>query len=1102
MHKTLALILLASTALHAADTPRTADVLLAPKPRPARPALKPATLPLEFIQGEKVALVGGGLGVSVDSAGFFETLLHARFPKLNLVVRNFARPADEVSVRQRPSDYTKLDDPLFVFSADTYFCFFGYNESFAGDQGVAKFKADYTKFLADFARQYARDNTGSAPRFILISPTAFEGANDGFLPDGKSHNASLKLYAQAVAEVAAEHKLGYVDLFTPTHDDFTAKPGLQHSFHGFDLNEQGNLLVAQTLDRALFSTSNPMEPGTPAFEKLRHAVNDRSWVHAQDYRMLNGWYVYGGRRTLDTETFPLEIIKIRNMAAVRDQVIWDIANGKDSTPDDSSTGELFVPRTGFGTKPYSEPKELKYNTPEESIKEMTVPEGYEVQLVASEREYPEVAKINQINFDNKGRLWASSMTVYPQWKPGDPKPNDKLIILSDLDSKGRARKCTVFYDKLTCPTGFEFWKDGVIVVDEPRLIFLKDTNGDDKADVVIPLSDGWATDDTHHTIGAFEWSNGGLLHMLEGVSLSTTAETPWGPVRNFGTPGCYVLDPLTQKVRHFITPGYGNPWCYVFDGWGQGIVGDGTTPQQHWDTPLSTAPYRGRKGLNTIFDGMGMRPNVGTEFITSRAFPQDVQGQFVFACVINMHGLTTFNINDDGAGYHGRRRMKHNDNKHVPDDFLASTEANFRPTDPQIGPDGALYFGDWHTALLGHMQYSQRDPNRDHSHGRVYRLIHKATPLLVPVTEYGKSLPELLEQLKQYETRARYRARRELGGRPSKDVVSAVKTWVASLDASTNDYDRLLCEALWVQQWHHAVDTELLAKVLRCKTGEARAAATRVLADEWDRIPGALDLIKAQVTDEFPRTRCEAVRALSFVQTKESVEMLLLATTKPTDYWLDYTLEMSLGALEGVWKPALKDQSIAQTNPTGLALLQKLDHLSKPEGAAEVELKKILAGGMKEKDLRKSYDIIARAKGSADNGKAVARRICIACHKFYGEGIEYGPDLMGVGARLPRADLIESILEPNAKVDPKYVTTNLETKTGVALTGFVTAETPDEITFKLPGGVVQQIKKADLRKRDTLKQSSMPEGLGNTMSSSEFLDLVEFLASLNKVPKK
>src|SRR5205823_2855696 len=123
-------------------------------------------------------------------------------------------------------------------------------------------------------------------------------------------------------------------------------------------------------------------------------------------------------------------------------------------------------------------------------------------------------------FDNRGRLWVATMPSYPMWKPGDPRPADKLLILEDTDGDGRADKCTVFYDKLLCPTGFAFHNGGVLVVDQPRLLWLKDTDGDDKADQVVHLLDGFATDDTHHTVGAFESSHGGLLHMLEGVSMS------------------------------------------------------------------------------------------------------------------------------------------------------------------------------------------------------------------------------------------------------------------------------------------------------------------------------------------------------------------------------------------------------------------------------------------------------------------------------------------------------------------------------------------------------------------------------------------------------
>jgi putative heme-binding domain-containing protein len=395
------------------------------------------------------------------------------------------------------------------------------------------------------------------------------------------------------------------------------------------------------------------------------------------------------------------------------------------------------------------------------------------------------------------------------------------------------------------------------------------------------------------------------------------------------------------------------------------------------------------------------------------------------------------------------------------------------------------------------MQYSQRDPNRDHAHGRLYRLVYKGKPLLPPVTQFGKPVGELLDQLKEYEPRTRYRARRELRDRPTGEVIPAINKWVARLTPVDKEFDRLLLEALWVEQGHHAVDPLLLQKVLRTKTGEARAGATRVLADEWNRIPNALQLIQPQIADEFARTRCEAIRALSFLPTKESVETTLLAANHPRDYWIDYTLQMALGTLEPVWKPALAAGTIAMKNPQGLELLKECEELSKPGGAATLALKRYLTvPDLRQVERTDLIKEIGKAQGSADNGKAVFRRICIACHKVYGEGIEYGPDMMGVAARLKREEIIESVLDPNAKVDPKYTTTNIETKDGSAYTGFVTAETADDLTLKIAGGGTQLIKKPAIRTRDNLKQSSMPEGLAMGMSSGEFLDLVEFLASL------
>ncbi|MCA9066491.1 MAG: heme-binding protein, partial [Planctomycetaceae bacterium] len=666
----------------------------------------------------------------------------------------------------------------------------------------------------------------------------------------------------------------------------------------------GDRELARVLDETLFEQASPASFGSEEYERLRTAVNDKSWVHLQDYRMLNGWYVYGGRRTWDTETFPREYVKIRNMAAVRDRYVWDLAQRKPvaDAPDDSATGDLFVPETRFGEprQDYSEADELRYLTPEKLVESTTVPAGFELQPFADETMFPELAKPVQLNFDNRGRLWVSCMPTYPQWKPGDHKPNDRLIILEDNNGDGKADECKVFYDQLHCPTGFEFWNGGVLVVDQPRLLFLKDTDGDDKADVVIHLLDGWATDDTHHTCSAFEWNHTGDLHMLEGIATSTTLETPWGPHRSHGAGGAYVMDPKTLKIRQFALPGQYNMWCYVFDQWGQGFVGDGTTANQAWDTPLSGAQLRGRTGLNFLFNNEGMRPALGSEILVSRHFPDEVQGQFTYACVINMNGLPRFTLGDDGGGFHGNR-LKHADGS--PDDLVRSTDKHFRPADPQIGPDGALWFGDWANALIGHMQYSQRDPNRDHTRGRIYRLVYPSRELVTPVTQAGKSIPELLAQLSEYEWRTRYRARRELRDRPTADVLAAVNDWLKSLDSSSPDYDRLRTEALWIQSAHHAIDQPLLENLLTsAKTFHARAAAVRVAADSRDRLNNVQDLLVHASRDEHPRVRTEAARGLSNYPDMTAARALMAMTSLPADYWCDYTIQHALAAHETVWR--------------------------------------------------------------------------------------------------------------------------------------------------------------------------------------------------------
>ncbi|RIK76279.1 MAG: hypothetical protein DCC67_14090, partial [Planctomycetota bacterium] len=138
----------------------------------AAQAAAAGSMALELKPHDRIAIVGNSLAERLRLYGNFEALLHLRFPKHELAVRNFGWPCDEVGRQQRPNDYTALDDPLAVFAPDVLLCFFGYNESFAGPEGLPKFKEDLAAYVERLQEQFAKD--GKAPRIALISPIAYE----------------------------------------------------------------------------------------------------------------------------------------------------------------------------------------------------------------------------------------------------------------------------------------------------------------------------------------------------------------------------------------------------------------------------------------------------------------------------------------------------------------------------------------------------------------------------------------------------------------------------------------------------------------------------------------------------------------------------------------------------------------------------------------------------------------------------------------------------------------------------------------------------------------------------------------------------------------
>src|SRR6185312_5261976 len=185
-------------------------------------------------------------------------------------------------------------------------------------------------------------------------------------------------------------------------------------------------------------------------------------------------------------------------------------------------------------------------------------------------------------------------------------------------------------------------------------------------------------------------------------------------------------------------------------------------------------------------------------------------------------------------------------------------------------------------------------------------------------------IDKLLDLLKEPEDRVRYRAKIELGGRNSDEVVAALRKWISKFDSKDADYQHHLLEALWVHQYHNVVDEKLLAKLLRSPDFHARAAATRVLCYWRDRVSDPLALLRVQADDDYPRVRLEAVRACSFFREAAAAEAALLALKHPMDYYLTYTLTETMRQLEPYWKRAVQEgKTFAADNPAGVDYLLK-----------------------------------------------------------------------------------------------------------------------------------------------------------------------------------
>lgn len=814
-------------------------------------------LPFVFKNGDTVAILGNGLADRMQHDAWMETVLQSALKGQEVSFRNMSFSGDRPNKYPRSKGFTPMDQYLRHVQADVVFAMFGYNESFDG----AKNADNHKNLLVDFVgkmRSY-KPNGKKFPRIILFSPIAFQNLKDRNLPNGRAHNRNLAAFTKATENAARESGVQYVDLFNPTLKLFEQNK-IPLTINGAHLNEEGNRLLAEIIAEALLGKK---VVASPSLHKLKQAIHKKNWTWHNRYRATDGNDIWGGRSNLrfvddqsNAEVLQHELTMLDVMSANRDKLVWAVAQGKTHKIDDSNVPKPIAVISNIGGKSRSS-NAGKEGTPtylsaKESVQRFDVRDGFEVNVFADESQFPEIINPVQMQVDTRGRLWAAVWPTYPMWEPMK-EMNDALVILPDDNKDGKADR-VIEFAKVHNPLGFEFWNGGVLVTSGPDLLFLRDNDGDDKADERYVILQGLGTSDTHHAANNLIFGPDGGIYWQSGVFLQHNHEHPWGPSLNTGSSAMYRFDPRRHTIA-FHGSNSPNPHGTAFDNWGYQYATDGTGGRSYQVRPDGKSWK-----MHTLLN-KEVRPVPACEILSSDNFPDDMQGDFLICNSIGFLGVKQYKLHRDGGYELSKTVGRGKDAKkvmektklgevwgtpngeelkvtklladgtkqdEVSDGFMLSGDKNFRPTDAIFGEDGALYVSDWQNVIIGHMQHNVRDPNRDHKHGRIFRVSYTKKPAQKSVKIDGQPLEKLLDNLKHPVDGVRHRTRVELSERDSNEVIKATEKWMAQFNTKNKDDAHHLLEALWVHQQHNRRNGRLLNDLLKSPHPHARMAALTV----------------------------------------------------------------------------------------------------------------------------------------------------------------------------------------------------------------------------------------------------------------------------------
>ena len=479
-------------------------------------------------------------------------------------------------------------------------------------------------------------------------------------------------------------------------------------------------------------------------------------------------------------------------------------------------------------------------SPEDSMKFIQHPAEFRLELFASE---PDVVKPITFSFDERGRLWVIEARDYPNLVLEGAPGHDRIKILEDTDGDGRADKITVFADRLNLPSSLVFANDGVIVAAAPHMLFLKDTDGDDKADVREILSTGWGTQDSHAGPSNLQYGPDNYIWGVVGYS-GFDGEMNGTPMQFLQ--GVYRFQPDGSDFE-LLTSSTNNTWglgfSETFDVFGSTANNDPSfylaIPNRYFEevSGLGGGPRTfggpGYQSVAKFYAAHYVTPYIrqvdvhggytaaaGHHLYTARSFPRSYWNRIAFISEPTVHVVGQGIVEKDGAGFATRDGFN----------LLAGAEEWVAPVHAQVGPDGALWVADWYNFIAQHNPtppgFSNGPGNayetsmRDRHRGRIYRVVYKEAPPAAPMSLSKGDPAGLLRALGSDNMLWRLHGQRLLVERGETDVVPQLVAAVRDMSADDIGTNGAALHALWTL---HGLGE------LASTTGEAGRAAVEAL---------------------------------------------------------------------------------------------------------------------------------------------------------------------------------------------------------------------------------------------------------------------------------